>query len=457
MNTRSSDEIRLTQEAVRSLSTESPTALAVLCRVLWRGRRGECWASVATLGKDGVPLSARSVAAALRLLVDGGYLTRTERGQATLFYSAGPKCPAKPHNSVFVPPAAWRTLKPAQLAYWCVRAAHGRGNASRCALDVVETARMVRSARGTTSRATAYRLHAALVAAGLIAVSKRVQPVSKTVVGQSQSSTTNTETAIRRESNTEIQIPICNTYSSGAKSPWEGVSLSALSLTAKSPREGERMTTDGKWEGAKDAACRGRGVSPKTGQADGRTPVEFKLCGSVGDGMGPHGQADRERQLCAVPSRRPEASGDAQAPTLGVLSKLPRRTRADFLGAWGDLRQRAGGELCLRPTLLSTGLPSGEESLLFAAFRELSDDDTHELATVGDWLSAGGLRWHREKGMSPWRYLARNFADCLSRAIEWAAKGRPAIGGSTRYTGADSDEDYDITERATLVLLRGGK
>jgi len=435
---RSADDIRLTESAIRELCKQSPAALSVLCRVLWRGRHGRCFASVQTLAGDGVPMSQRSVSAALALLMREGFLVRTDRERTTAIYSAGPKCPAKPMNSVFVPAAVWRTCKPAQLAYWCVQ--------SRSALEVVEAGRMVRGARGSLSKASAYRMHAALVSAGLIAVSKRLATVSKSVVGQSQKVLSNSDQIREYGENTERRNTLlCNSYSSGALSAWEGVSLSAPS---QRPQEGREMS-DGQRK-----PPGGGSVSPQAGQADGPTAaVENQLGGSLGNRMG--SQRGNLVALHGGLSARP--SGPTRDPSVtasAVSGELPQRTgpRSDFLQVWNELRKRAGSELCLRPTILSSGLPSGEESTIFAAFRELGAEDTHALPTVGDWIAAGGLRWLREKNQSPWRYLARNLSDCLSRAIEWDTRGRSAI-GSARYSGSAAADDFDVTERVTRKML----
>lgn len=442
---RRADDIRLTRDAVFCLAKESPTALAVLCRVLWRGRHGECWASVSTLGTDGAPLSARSVSGALQFLVDAGYLTRLDRKQATLFYRAGSLCPAKPLDSVFVPPAVWRTLKPAQLAYWCVRAAHGRGDASRCLLGAVETARMVRSARGTTSRATAYRLHGALVAAGLLSVSQPMATVSKPTVRKSQTVAPNTEEAIRK-SNTERKNSVGNTHSAGDAWP-QGSFLAPL----HGP-EGERMNNG--WEGAR--APRGGDLSSQTSKAHGRVRGHgAELCRQVGNRVDSGGRHNPNGADCAVSQGRQATAGNPPDSAAHVSGTLPARGRADFLAVWSELRRRAGKQLGLRETILSTGLPSAEEGFVFSAFRELTDADTHALPLIGDWIAADGLRWHLDKGMSPWRYLARNLADCLARAHAWDAQGRPSIGRGR--TGAAHDEDYELTERLTRKLVGGAK
>ncbi len=433
---RSSNDIRLTRDVVTALCKQSPAALSVLCRVLWRARRGRCFASVQTLAGDGLAMSQRSVAAALALLVREGYLLRTDRAQTTAVYTPGPLCPSKPHNSVFIPLAVWRTCKPAQLAYWCVQ--------SRSALAVVEAGRMVRGARGVLSKASAYRMHAALVSAGLIAVSKRVQPVSSLVVGQSQKVMRNSERIREYGENTEIRNTLCNSYSSGASSPWEGVSLSAPS---RSPQDGREMTDE-------ERSAPSGGSVPPQGQAAGPAAEEqAQFCGSVGNSLG----AQRGKLLAlhgGLSTRQRGQTGDAPASDGSFSGELPQRTRAraDFLEVWTELRKRAGSELGLRPTILATGLPSGEESTLFAAFRELSAEDTHALPTIGDWIAAGGLRWLRERNQSPWRYLARNLSDCLGRALDWDSRGRAAI-GSLRYSGQSFAEEDDLSERVTRKML----
>lgn len=431
---RSADDVRLTESAIRDLCKQSPVALSVLCRVLWRGRHGRCFASVQTLASDGVPMSQRSVSAALSLLVDEGFLVRTDRDRTTAIYTAGPKCPAKPMNSVFVPAAVWRTCKPALLAYWCVQ--------SRTTIEVVEAGRMVRGARGSLSKASAYRMHAALVSAGL-AVSKRIRPVLKTVVGQSQKVLSNSDQIREYGENTEIRNTLCNSYSSGALSAWEGVSLSASS---QRPQEGREMSDgQGKPPG-------GGSVSPQAGQADGpAAAVENQLGGSLGNRVGLQ-RANLVALHGGLSARPSGPTRDPSATASAVSGELPQGPRAVFLEVWNELRKRAGSELCLRPTILSSGLPSGEESTILAAFRELGAEDTHALPTVGDWIAAGGLRWLREKNQSPWRYLARNLSDCLSRAIEWDTRGRAAI-GSARYSGSSAADDFDVTERVTRKML----
>lgn len=185
------DTVRLPAGVVRQLAAQSPTALAVLCRVLHRCRHEprKCWASVETLSEDGAKLSLPAVRAALLLLQAGRLLHGEDRARSTTIYSPTENLPRKPQESVFLPMEAWFTLDPRTLAFYAMRIALGRGVAARCAVSAPDVGKLVRGARGPVSRATAYRMQAQLLRLGLLdhrPVSKR-GPSLKTTAAKSQS------------------------------------------------------------------------------------------------------------------------------------------------------------------------------------------------------------------------------------------------------------------------------
>lgn len=171
------DTVRIPVDAARQLAAQSPSALAVLCRVLWHCRHEprKCWASVDTLAQDGQRLSETAVRAALILLVTQGYLHCERSPRATSIYSASERLPRKPADSVFLPMEAWHELTPRELAYYAMRIVLGRGIAARCEAQAPEVGLLVRGERGSCSRATSYRMHQRLVRLGLLAY----RPVSR--------------------------------------------------------------------------------------------------------------------------------------------------------------------------------------------------------------------------------------------------------------------------------------
>lgn len=427
---RSCDDIRLSAECSLALA-KHPMRLAVLCRVLWRARNGECFASLATLAADGCALSVRSVRSALAKLVTEGYLTATTEHRKTTRYKAGPRCPRKPHDSVFLPRSVWAECKPAAIAYYAVRTALGKGTAKTCAAHVVEAGRAA-----ALSRASAYRTHSQLVKLGVL---EAVRVVSKQRVRSLKIERRKVSNGAYQfgvceygEENTDLERDrICNTYSfgsfgAGTGTGWEGVH-----------RDGQVRTTD--WDGV-----------PSKDPAPGRRGSD-----RVGRGLGTvdPGRDSQQRARCAVPERRQGSSCDTHASAEPVSRAIPRGTRSPFLAGWNELKQRAGKSLGLRAALTSTGLPSLEETLIVGAFSELSDHDTHLLPVVGEWIAAGGLSWHSDKKLSPWRFLARNLHDCIARAVNWNDTGRRAL-GSGRFNPAQTEDDDAIIHAATLAALR---
>lgn len=425
---RSCDDIRLSAESVLALA-KHPMRLAVLCRVLWRARTGECFASLATLAADGCALSVRSVRSALAELVTEGYLTATTEHRRTTRYKAGPRCPRKPQDSVFLPRSVWAECKPAVIAYYAVRTAIGKGNAKTCAAHVVEAGRAA-----ALSRASAYRTHSQLVKLGVL---EAVRVVSKQRARSLKIERRKVSNGAYQfgvceygEENTDLERdPICNTYSFGsfgAGTGWEGVH-----------RDGQVRTTD--WEGV-----------PSKDPAPGRRGSD-----RVGRGLGSvdSGRDSQQRASGAVPERRQGSPCDTHASAEPVSRAVPRRPRAEFIAGWNELKQRAGKSLGLRAALTSSGLPSLEETLIIRAFGELSDNDTHLLPVVGEWIAAGGLSWHSDNKLSPWRFLARNLHDCVARAVNWKDTGGGLVGAG-RFSPAQTEDDDAIIHAATMAALR---
>jgi hypothetical protein len=76
------------------------------------------------------------------------------------------------------------------------------------------------------------------------------------------------------------------------------------------------------------------------------------------------------------------------------------------------------------------------------------------LPVVGEWIAAGGLSWHSDKNLSPWRFLARNLHDCVARAVAWKDSGGGTT-GSGRFNPSQTEDDDAITHAVTLRMLRG--
>ncbi len=425
---RSSDDVRLSSASALAIAAH-PVRLAVLCRVLWRARNGECFASLATLAADGSALSVRSVRSALEELVAEQFLTARAEHRKPTRYHPGPRCERKPQDSVFIPRSVWGACKPSAIAYYAVRTAMGRGNANKCAAQVVDAGRAA-----SLSRASAYRSHSQLVKLGVLeamrVVSKQRMRSLKIERRKVSNGAYQFGVCEYGEENTDLERdPICNTYSFGSfgtGTGWEGVH-----------RDGQVRTTD--WEGV-----------PSKDPAPGRRGRN-----RVGRGLGSvdSGRDSQQRASGAVPERRQGSPCDTHASAEPVSREIPRGTRSPFITGWNELKQRAGKSLGLRAALTSTGLPSLEEALIVGAFSELSDHDTHLLPVVGEWIAAGGLSWHSDKKLSPWRFLARNLHDCIARAVNWNDTGRRAL-GSGRFNPVQTEDDDAIVHAATLAAIR---
>lgn len=175
------DTIRLPIEVAAGLAGQSPTALAVLCRVLHHCRHEprKCWASVETLAQHGDKLSMPAVRAALLLLTAQGLLTAQARPRATTMYSPTERVPfGLRAGVVHLPMEAWYTLPARELAFYAVRCALSQGVPARCTASAEAVGRMVRGARGPCSRATSYRMQGRLQRMGLL----EYRPVSRRAV-----------------------------------------------------------------------------------------------------------------------------------------------------------------------------------------------------------------------------------------------------------------------------------
>lgn len=365
-------------------------------------------------------MAVATVRKALASLCDTGLLLKTSQDGADRYV---PTLERKPVNSVFVPAAVWQSVAPGTLAYYVVQAAMGHGCPSKSNLCAVEAGRIAGQ-----SRRTAYRNQAALVASGVLAVPKSTTASAKNEQRAVPKSSHKDGVSKYGNSNTDKQLSD-NTHSVGV-----GVAM---------------------YDSGTNKEIGWVGVSQKAGEAKGRTDGKDGLFGSLGDGVRAIGRASQREAVGTVPTRQHERTADAPTGTVAVRGGVAQGS-ATLAHCWAELRARAGRALCLRPTVLATGLPSIEEALLTRQFAELRDEDRTlaAFALVGDWIASGGLAWFRERNASPWRYVARNLADCLSRAAEWGRKGLPGA----RAAGPALDEDESmLTEQYTLRLLEGGR
>lgn len=395
-----SDTVRLPAEVVRQLAGLSPAALAVLCRVLHRCRQEprKCWASTETLAGDGSKLSLTTVRAALILLCAQGLLrVEQEPGRSTLTYRATDRLPLRGLDSVFIPMEAWFTLEPRALAYWAVRAALGRGTPGRCEASVQATGQLVRGERGPMSRATAYRIHAQLVRLGLLGY----RPVS------------------RKRSDRLTK----------------GGSQVSLGLYEYgSDQDGSTEPTLSDFTHSVARVC-----------AMGRGPV---IC---------LGQA--VQQACASSSRastpkQTEPKVENQDGAGAVPDSVAAGPATDLPGAFAELRRRAGTALQLVFTARTpTGLPNFEEHKLSHQWAELGDDARAALPLLGDYVKAGGLGWLKQP---PWKYVAANLLECLCRAKDWEAKGRPACQAGPLQPKTVAEEESLFETWDAIRPARGG-
>lgn len=386
MPKRSPHDIRLSSGVAIELAAANPAALALLCRVMWRcrGEQRECFAALDTLRADGTELSESGARRALGWLVSEGYFTRADLDRRkTPTYRPTAKLPAKPWDSVFVPQEVWRTCEPLEIAYWCVRTALGKGCSSRCKARVEEVAARIKGERGMLGRASAFRIHGDLVRKGLLLLAPKV-------------------------------------------ATWRLERLASGGSAAVSVRSDESHNG-----GSTSLTAAVQPVSqstPKYGLGES---------GDLNPEIRDHASTDSDHRARCQPSLR------VVSPE---LKPLPDSPSAPLLHvAFAELVAKAGAALGLRcPVRTATHLPAAEERLIAEQWQVLLDDAKCDLGLVGEWIAAGGLAWYRG---AAWKYLARNLAECIGLAREWAESGRRLRGRSE--AGGQYAEQYRAEARET--------
>lgn len=459
-----SDTVRLPAEVLRQLAGLSPAALAVLCRVLHRCRQEprKCWASTETLAGDGSKLSLTTVRSALILLCAQGLLrVEQEPGRSTLTYRATDRLPLRGLDSVFIPMEAWFTLEPRALAYWAVRAALGRGTPGRCEASVQATGQLVRGERGPMSRATAYRIHAQLVRLGLLGY----RPVSRKrsdrlTKGGSQVSLGLYEYGSDQDGSTEPTLSDLTHSVARACAMGRGPAIclgQVVMQACASPRACTPKQTEPKVENqdGDDGTTERRGnLAPPDRRLrepdQGPPPGLRALRGGLHSGRA----AEPGGRLCAVPEGRPAGTADAPRGAGAVPDSVATGQATDLPGAFAELRRRAGTALQLVFTArTATGLPNFEEHKLSHQWAELGDDARAALPLLGDYVKAGGLGWLKQP---PWKYVAANLLECLCRAKDWEAKGRPACQAGPLQPKTVAEEESLFETWDAIRPARGG-
>ena len=371
------DHARIPAAIALQLCTESPEALAVLCRVLWFARgSGECFASCATMRVAGVPMALPVLRRGLVALQDRGLLLAIANPDRSCVTYRPTSALAKSPRSVFVPPEVWRGFKPAALAAWAVWRLTG--------CDAGELPKHLAGRAGKQlSRSQGYALFRTLRSGGV-----SLEPVRKSTGAESEKDSTNTD--LLKSSNKEYIDPmyLSNLF---ALPPCEPSKQLALPIRAQlrvvSPPMNEPMPADWlDWE--------------------------------------------------AVSAHNPGASTAMPAPK--VPKQIESVAFYDLPNAWKQLV--AAYPPLEPPKVLASpsGLPPSEERKLMSSWLDCAKDwQLSDIPALAEYLHAGQLK-HITSNLS--NYIAINLDALLQRAEKWRKDGRPVAGASALQPAYDKDD-----------------
>ena len=372
----SADHARIPAAIALQLCTESPEALAVLCRVLWFARgSGECFASCATMRMAGAAMALPVLRRGLVALQDRGLLLAIANPERSCVTYRPTSALAKSPRSVFVPPEVWRGFKPAALAAWVVWRLTG--------CDAGELPKHLAGRAGKRlSRSQGYALFRTLRSGGV-----SLEPVRKSTGAESEKDSTNTELS---KTNKEYIDPmyLSNLF---ALPPCEPSKQLALPIRAPL-----------------------RVVSP---------PMNEPMPADWLDWM-------------AVSEYNPGASRPMPAPK--VPKQIESVAFYDLPNAWKRLV--AAYPPLEPPKVLASpsGLPPSEERKLMSSWLDCAKDwQLSDIPALAEYLHAGQLK-HITSNLS--NYIAINLDALLQRAEKWRKDGKPVAGASALQPQWDRDD-----------------
>ena len=372
----SADHARIPAAIALQLCTESPEALAVLCRVLWFARgSGECFASCATMRTAGAAMALPVLRRGLVALQDRGLLLAIANPDRSCVTYRPTSALAKSPRSVFVPPEVWRGFKPAALAAWVVWRLTG--------CDAGELPKHLAGRAGKKlSRSQGYALFRTLRSGGV-----SLEPVRKSTGAESEKDSTNTELS---KTNKEYIDPmyLSNLFALPTCEPSKQLALPIRAqLRVVSPQMPEPMPVDWlDWE--------------------------------------------------AVSAHNPGASVAMPAPK--VPKQIESVAFYDLPNAWKRLV--AAYPPLEPPKVLASpsGLPPSEERKLMSSWLDCAKDwQLSDIPALAEYLHAGQLK-HITSNLS--NYIVSNLDALLQRAEKWRKDGKPVAGASALQPQWDRDD-----------------